>query len=338
MSENIVDTFNDPADFTIGGVASNPTVTSYTTHLDTITFILSHGIHITDNPTLAFAVVGSGDVEDVLANNLVAFTGQAVTNDVPVLGTPCYDCKPPKVEESQVTIGSDTYVASYGDELTHITANVGDEVTLLLKITDNRTVETIPFIGVYTNFMKTPSDMSLFYSNHYDRSKNISASFSEWNIRSDNVAYDYNGNVSWTNSVPTLEDDPKIGTVLQKQFTMKFSESMETSKIIVKSSDYAGNYSYEVLPVTLEVIGGDAPIDFEPKKNQVVLGFFDETVLSMMISELNTSDNISTPISALFGISDDSLPVWTSDLAMWTAQGKLSSGDLIVAAEYLINQ
>jgi hypothetical protein len=58
----------------------------------------------------------------------------------------------------------------------------------------------------------------------------------------------------------------------------------------------------------------------------------------MMISELNTSDNISTPISALFGISDDSLPVWTSDLAMWTAQGKLSSGDLIVAAEYLINQ
>tara|TARA_B110001454_G_scaffold16948_1_gene15234 strand:- start:692 stop:1030 length:339 start_codon:yes stop_codon:yes gene_type:complete len=111
---------------------------------------------------------------------------------------------------------------------------------------------------------------------------------------------------------------------------------METSEIMVKSSDAAGNYSYEALPVTLEVIG-DTPIDFNSMGEQIVLGFFDESVLSIMISELNTSDNITTPLSALLGIADDSLPTWTSDLAKWTAEDKITSGDLIVAAEYLIN-
>ena len=244
--------------------------------------------------------------------------------------TMCYDCAGPQLQEAQITISSDNYIVTPGDELTHITANVGDEISLLLKITDDRSIETIPFVGLYTNFIETPSDMSLFYANHYDNSQNISASFYEWNTRSDDIAFDYDGTVSWT-----ALDDPIIGEYFITQFTMKFTDSMETSQIIVKSSDIAGNYSYETLPVTLEVIG-DAPIDFD--SNGKVLGFFNESILSLMILELNTSDNITTPISALLGLSDDALPAWTSDLAKWTAEDKITSGDLIVAAEYLINQ
>ena len=250
------------------------------------------------------------------------------------VGSNCYDCKPPVLQDAYITISNKDPIAATGDEPLHITATVGDTISVILKVTDNKLVQTIPFVGFYTNFIEKPSDMGLYYANHHNNLKQVSTSFYEWNVRSDDVAYDYDGTVSWSNDVPTVANDPILGEYLMVPFTMKFTDSMETTQIMVKSSDNAGNYSYESLPVTLEVIG-DAAIEFD--SNGKVLGFFDESVLSIMLSELNTSDNITTPVSALLGISDDSLPAWTSELAKWTAEDKITSGDLIVAAEYLIN-
>ena len=327
-------------DFELKGLAGNNIVVNAWTYdtvgteKDVITLYLSGPILSTDNPTVTYVSNAANDLEDIINIDLADFTDFTVTNNVASLTAKvgCYDCTPPTVQTSQITTPSDSYTITSADELTHITANVGDEISLLLKITDNKSIETIPFVGLYTNFVDRPGDMSLFYINNPDSLTNTSASFYEWNIRSDDVAYDYDGSVSWT-----ILDDPIIEDSFMIQFNMKFNDSMETSEIMVKSSDAAGNYSYEALPVTLEVIG-DTPIDFNSMGEQIVLGFFDESVLSIMISELTTSDNITTPISSLFRISEDSLPTWTSDLAKWTAEGKITSGDLIVAAEYLINQ
>mgnify|MGYP006168423555 FL=1 len=326
-------------DFELKGLAGNNIVVNAWTYdtvgteKDVITLYLSGPILSTDNPTVTYVSNAANDLEDIINIDLADFTDFTVTNNVASLTAKvgCYDCTPPTVQTSQITTPSDSYTITSADELTHITANVGDEISLLLKITDNKSIETIPFVGLYTNFVDRPGDMSLFYINNPDSLTNTSASFYEWNIRSDDVAYDYDGSVSWT-----ILDDPIIEDSFMIQFNMKFNDSMETSEIMVKSSDAAGNYSYEALPVTLEVIG-DTPIDFNSMGEQIVLGFFDESVLSIMISELNTSDNITTPLSALLGIADDSLPTWTSDLAKWTAEDKITSGDLIVAAEYLIN-
>ena len=326
-------------DFELKGLAGNNIVVNAWTYdtvgteKNVITLYLSGPILSTDNPTVTYVSNAANDLEDIINIDLADFTDFAVTNNIASLTAKvgCYDCTPPTVQTSQITTPSDSYTITSADELTHITANVGDEISLLLKITDNKSIETIPFVGLYTNFVDRPGDMSLFYINNPDSLTNTSASFYEWNIRSDDVAYDYDGSVSWT-----ILDDPIIEDSFMIQFNMKFNDSMETSEIMVKSSDAAGNYSYEALPVTLEVIG-DTPIDFNSMGEQIVLGFFDESVLSIMISELNTSDNITTPLSALLGIADDSLPTWTSDLAKWTAEDKITSGDLIVAAEYLIN-
>ena len=326
-------------DFELKGLAGNNIVVNAWTYdtvgteKNVITLYLSGPILSTDNPTVTYVSNAANDLEDIINIDLADFIDFAVTNNIASLTAKvgCYDCTPPTVQTSQITTPSDSYTITSADELTHITANVGDEISLLLKITDNKSIETIPFVGLYTNFVDRPGDMSLFYINNPDSLTNTSASFYEWNIRSDDVAYDYDGSVSWT-----ILDDPIIEDSFMIQFNMKFNDSMETSEIMVKSSDAAGNYSYEALPVTLEVIG-DTPIDFNSMGEQIVLGFFDESVLSIMISELNTSDNITTPLSALLGIADDSLPTWTSDLAKWTAEDKITSGDLIVAAEYLIN-
>jgi hypothetical protein len=332
MSEAMTENVNVPTDFTIGGVGGNPIVTSSVTSGRTITLSLNGGDPIVQSAiiTVSYAGNAANDLEDIVDIDLADFSSQLVTNNVINKSANCYDCAPPTLQEAQITISSDSYTLTAGDQSTHITANVGDEILVLLKIIDNKSTDTIPFVGLYTNFVEKSGDMSLHYTNHYDNSENISASFYEWNVRSDDVAYDSEDTVSWSNS-PNVTLD---GEYLMVPFTMKFTDSMETTQIMVKSSDNTGNYSYESLPVTLEVIG-DAAIEFD--SNGKVLGFFDESVLSIMLSELNTSDNITTPVSALLGISDDSLPAWTSELAKWTAEDKITSGDLIVAAEYLIN-
>jgi len=339
FSEDMVDTASDLDDYTITGTDGDGTIASKSVTGAILTLTIE-GYVMTPSQTITIAYDGeANELEDTgTLLDLADITSLSVSNVVTPVRTDCYDCVAPTLSEAQITISSDDYNISTGDELTHITANVGDEVSLLLKITDNRTIETIPFVGLYTNFVETPDDMSLFYTNHYDKNlKNISASFYEWNIRSDDTAYDYDGTVHWSNTLPTIVNDPVLGEQLMTEFTMKFNDSMGPSKILVKISDATGNYSYEALPVTLEVMG-DASLDFTTKGKQKLLGFFDESVLSIMISELNTSDSITTPVSSLLGISDESLPTWTSNLAEWMVEDKINSGDLIVAVEYLINQ
>jgi hypothetical protein len=314
-------------------ISTGQTVSSVTHTNGTATMTLNLGSQLNESarPTVTYAENASIS-DDGAGTNTPVVGGVVATDGITDSSSKCYDCIAPKVKGAQITISSDNYIITTGDKPIHITANVGDEISLVLKITDNRSTDTIPFVGLYTNFIEKPSDMSLFYANNYDNLKNISTSFYEWNLRSDDVAYDYDGTVSWSNGMPTVANDSMIGEYLMVPFTMKFTDSMDTSQITIKSFDAFGNSLYNVLPVTLEVVGDTLEFD----SNGKVLGFFNESVLSIMLSELNGSED-TAPLSALLGIPDESLPPWTLDLATWVAEDKIDSADLIVAVEYLIS-
>ena len=262
-------------------------------------------------------------------------------------GSDCYDCTPPTLQSAHVTISSNDYVVATGDEPVHITANVGDKVTILLNVTDDKPVDTIPFAALYTNFEQKPSDMNLFYANNHDNQNKVSTSFYEWNIRADDISYDYDGTVSWSDNTPTVvtdeitEDNFKFknsNNVVQHlaiPFTFTINGHMD-SKIVAEIYDANANRLQVTLPIILKTAGND-PLDFENMGKQKVLGFFNESVLNTMILELNGSED-TAPLSEFLGIPEESLPAWTLDLATWVADEKIDSADLIVAVEYLINQ
>ena len=68
------------------------------------------------------------------------------------------------------------------------------------------------------------------------------------------------------------------------------------------------------------------------------MGFFDEAVLIQSISDWDDSQDNTEKLAQLLGVSEDSIPLWTVNLANWVAEDKIDSADLIVAVEYLINQ
>ena len=260
----------------------------------------------------------------------------------------CYDCKPPVLQSSHITISSNEYVVATGDEPLHITAHVGDKVTIILNVTDNKSIQTIPYAALYTNFQEKPSDMNLIYANNFDNLKQVSTTFYEWNVRADDVAYDYDGTVSWRGNSPTvvsdvltednyfMKNDDNVLEYFMIPFTFTMNDSMEESAIIAKIYDAAGNRLHVTLPVTLQTAGNE-PLNFGHMGKQKVLGFYDESVLSEMVEQWSESESDSKQLSTLLGVSDESLPIWTSNLAKWVTEDKIDSADMIVAIEYLIN-
>jgi len=262
----------------------------------------------------------------------------------------CYDCKPPILQSSRITISTNDYVVATGDDPIHITANVGDKVTVILNVTDNKSVQSIPFAALYTNYQEKPNDMNTFYANNFDKWKQISTSFYEWNIRADDVAYDYDGTMSWGVNAPTVvtdvtttdnfifqNNDNNVVEYFMMPFTFTINDFMEESAITAKIYDAAGNRLHVTLPVTLQTAGND-PINFDHMGKQKVLGFYDDEFLTQNLSDWNESESDVEVLSEILGLPEESLLPWTSNLAKWVAEGKIDSADLIVVVEYLINQ
>ena len=313
--------------------------------------------HDTDNGTYnslvqvdsdTYALAYAGDSTDGYISTFTIDTFVATTT-TKKSSSDCYDCKPPVLQSSHITILTNDYVMATGDSPLHITANVGDKVTILLNVTDNKFVDTIPFAALYTNYQEKPSDMSAYYANNFDNLKQISTSFYEWNIRADDVPYDYDGTVSWSDNTPTvvtgeitddnyfMKNDNNVLQYFMMPFTFTMSNSMEESTISAKIYDAAGNRLHVTLPVTLQTAGND-PLNFDHMGKQKVLGFYDESVLSEMAETWSESESDTKQLSSLLGISEEQLPPWTSTLATWVAEDKIDSAEMIVAVEYLINQ
>jgi DNA-binding beta-propeller fold protein YncE len=257
-------------------------------------------------------------------------------------GSDCYDCTPPTLQSAHVTISSNDYVVATGDDTVHITVNVGDTVTVTLKVTDDKPVDTIPFAGLYTNYQERPSDMSLYYANNYNNLKQVSTSFYEWNIRADDVKFDHEGAISWNDSIPkitaTQTDKPQVTSdTFTIPFTFTIEQHMDLTQITAKVFDQYYNRLQVTLPVVLHVAGNDL-LDFENMGKQKLLSFFNDAVLTQTISDWNDSEPDVNELSAILGLPDESLPAWSTNLATWVAEDKIESANMIVAVEYLINQ
>ncbi len=61
---------------------------------------------------------------------------------------------PQKLQQAQIQISSGQKIIATDDDPLHITANVGDEVTVILNVTDNKSIQTIPICSNFTQTIK----------------------------------------------------------------------------------------------------------------------------------------------------------------------------------------
>ena len=285
----------------------------------------------------------------------------------------CYDCEAPKLAKVEVHITSNTsdeiinenapqisetrdYVWTFDqkspypmfdDYKTAIVADPGDEVEIILELTDNRTLEDISDSGTYTNFLHKPNDMMRFYANNFDEYGKVSTTFYEWHQTGEDLFYDYDQTVQWSpadviidesgeldNRVCCNQDD--LAGTFTISFKMKFLQPMQTTDVWVQATDRSGNFFKVSLPLTLKVAGNE-PLVFESKIDQKVLGFYDESMLNEVVSDWTGSTQDVSELAAILGIVNEELPPWVANLALWVSEDKLTIGDMIVSIEHLIN-
>ena len=313
-----------------------------------------------DSDTYALAYASSGKDGWIVTFTIPSDEIKEKTND-------CYDCEAPKLTKVEVHITSpnsdtqristsseiwhfdqDTPLPMFGDSITPIVADPGDEVEIILELTDNRTLKTITDSGTYTNFLNKPDDMNLFYANNFDKYGKVSTTFYEWHQTSDDLFYDYANTVEWSDANVTIQEsgefvkdgpvenlDELVGT-FTISFKMKFLQPMQTTDVWIQVTDLNGNFFKVELPLTLE-ISGPEPLVFDSPLRQKVVSFFDEEMLVELVSNWNGSSQDVTELELLIGIPTESVPKWVVNLATWVSEDKITAGDMIIAIEHIIN-
>jgi hypothetical protein len=197
----------------------------------------------------------------------------------------CYDCEAPKLTKVEVHItspNSDTQRIStsseiwhfdqkspypmFGDDITPIIADPGDEVEIILELTDNRTLKRVYDSGTYTNFLTKPNDMNTFYANNFDEYGKVSTTYYEWHNTGEDLVYDYDNTVEWSDADITIEESGELDNrvccnqdglagTFTISFKMKFLQPMQTSDVWVQATDRSGNFFKVSLPLTLKISG-----------------------------------------------------------------------------------
>jgi hypothetical protein len=202
--------------------------------------------------------------------------------------------------------------------------------------------------ATYTNFLTKPNDMNLFYANNFDEHGKVSTTFYEWHQTGDDLFYDHDNTVEWSDADVTIEESGefvKDGTVenldylvgtFTISFKMKFLQPMQTSDVWVQATDRSGNFFKVALPLTLKVSGNE-PLVFESRLNQKVLSFYDDEVLSKVVSKWDGSSQNVAELGTILGIPNGDLPPWVANLAVWVSEDRITIADMIVAIEHVIN-
>jgi photosystem II stability/assembly factor-like uncharacterized protein len=342
--------------------------------LGTIVYTTNGGVVWTDATTTNVGSTAKYAVSMSDASNGVAvgqsgiiFTVTVSSEDTTKKSRNCYDCIPPKLQQAQIQISSDEKIIATDDEPLHITANVGDEIKIILEITDNRSVHLLPTSGIYTNFMERPNNMNLFYANNFDDWGNTSTSFYEWNRNHDDVAYDYADTITWSSPAISytqfpvtsetrfdLLNDERVIEHFIISFKMKFTDSMKPSQIWVSAADYYGQTFKVPLPLTLEIIPKEIVVLSDAEeiatldKGDVIITpsedttpLLNEPVLFTVLSQWSGYSQVISDDAELLSVirlQGDSLPAWTKNLGEWVIQEKLDVSELIMAIQYVINQ
>jgi hypothetical protein len=279
----------------------------------------------------------------------------------------CWDCEAPKLTKVEVLItsqNSETKHISQSSDIwyfdhnyplfaiddykTPIVTDPGNEVEIILELTDNRSLKGISDSGTYTNFMNLPKDMDIFYANNFDKFGKVSTTFYEWHQTGDDLVYDYSKSTEWTEpsivieeistyqkDIPGINLDGLVGT-FTITYKIKFLQPMQTTDVWVYAADEYGNSFKLPLPFTLKIAGNE-PLVFESKVEQKVLGFYDESMLLDIVSDWTGSTQDVSELAEILGIPDEQLPSWVANLALWVSEDKLTIGDMIVSIEHLIN-
>ena len=270
----------------------------------------------------------------------------------------CYDCEAPKLTKVEVHVSSSPFdyvwnfdqkspYPMFGDDITPIIADPGDEVEIILELTDNRTLKRIADSGTYANFLTKPDDMNTFYANNFDEYGKISTTYYEWHQTGEDLVYDYDNTVEWSDADITIEESGELDNrvccnqdglagTFTISFKMKFLQPMQTTDVWVQATDRSGNFFKVALPLTLK-ISGNEPLLFESKIHQKVLSFFDESMLFELVSDWTGSSQDVSELTAVLGIPDEQLPLWVTNLALWVSEDKITIVDMIMSIEHLIN-
>ena len=357
-------------DITVTGTANggSPAASNFAGSGDTYTFDVVKG---SSDGIVVVSVAANTTTDDSNNDNLASNVYTMIIDTG--TSSDCYDCEPPKLTRVEVHVTSNnsdnlnddslplisetrdyvwivdtsTELPVFGNHMTPIIADPGDEVEIVMVITDNRTLKQFIDVGSYTNFKDRPVDMNLFYANNFDNLGKVSTTFYEWNKTGDDLIYDYSESVKWQPADVTIDeyfdsendslknDDYLIGT-FTISFKMKFLQPMQTTDVWVQATDGSGNFFKVSLPLTLKVAGNE-PLVFESKVDQKVLGFYDDLMLNDVVSDWTGSSQDVSEIAEILGITDEQLPPWVANLALWVSEDKISMGDMIVSIEHLIN-
>ncbi|MDC0885926.1 hypothetical protein OAR90_02425 [Nitrosopumilus sp.] len=306
----------------------------------------AQGVYITDDTNsymygCAFSCDYLKDAEDNdegVGNRLANFTGLTLFNILNSNGeaSSIHTDTAPELIASSVQVNSKMAKALVTSSPINLDVEVGDKVTFEFTITDDNGSFYIPYVALYTNFIDRPDDMNLFYTNNFDSVSQESTSYYEWNVRSDDTAYDYSNTISWNDATYTVIDDSTI----EVTFSMDIENTMNPTQVWLQIGDTTYNYNNLQLPVTFDVTG-DELMTFENSSNQKLLGFLNESVLSTIVSGWTKSnDDLANveQLSSALGVQDQVLPAWTTNLANWVVDDEIYAADMIVAVEYIINQ
>jgi photosystem II stability/assembly factor-like uncharacterized protein len=349
------------------GDASNGVAVGYS---GTIVYTTNGGVDWTAATTTNVGTaymwgVSMGDANNGVAvgqSGQIVFAGSVSSEDNTTTeksSSDCYDCEAPKLTKVKAHVLSspldytwnfdqDTPYPMFDDDIIPIVADPGDEVEIILELTDNRTLKRIADSGTYTNFLTKPNDMNTFYANNFDEYGKVSTTFYEWHNTGDDLFYDYDQTVEWSDADITIQEsgefvkdgtaenlDGLVGT-FTISFKMKFLEPMKTSEVWVQATDRSGNFFKVALPLTLKITGNE-PLVFESKVNQKVLSFYDGDILSEVVSDWNGSSQDVSELAVILGIPDEQLLPWVTNLAVWVSEDRITLADMIVSIEYLIN-
>jgi len=313
-----------------------------------------------DSDTVAIAYYGgsSGGSGGIISTFTISIEPTTSSVEEKKSSSDCYDCEAPKLTKVEVHVSSSPFdyvwnfdqkspYPMFDDDITPIVADPGDEVEIILELTDNRTLERVYDSGTYTNFLTKPNDMNTFYANNFDEYGKVSTTYYEWHQTGEDLVYDYDNTVEWSEADVTIEESGELDNrvccnldglagTFTISFKMKFLQPMQTSDVWVQATDRSGNFFKVALPLTLK-ISGNEPLLFESKVNQKVLSFFDESMLSEVVSDWTGTSQDVSELAKILGIPDEQLPPWVTNLAVWVSEDRITLADMIVSIEHLIN-
>jgi hypothetical protein len=89
------------------------------------------------------------------------------------------------------------------------------------------------------------------------------------------------------------------------------------------------------LPV-LEIFGSESLV-FDAPLRQKDVSFFDGEMLAELVSNWDGSSQDVAELKLLIGIPAEFVPKWVVNLTTWVSEDKITTGEMIVAIEHVIN-